>query len=118
MLWPKRFEVTAAAYLEPLRVQYYVHHPRGRVHAAFVGVAVPEFYASANVPDPEPATVRARFKSRMYIAPQVSVKAQARGVWIGSPPPGWRVKVKVKPAPDAGAGGLVRPSAQRQGHGR
>lgn len=110
VLWPKRFEVTAVAYLEPLRVQYYVHHPRGRAHASLVGVTVPPFYASAAVADPEPVAVRARAKTRIYIAPAVAVKAQARPVWIGTPPPGWRAKVKVKAAPvRARVGWYVRP---------
>jgi hypothetical protein len=99
-------------YLEPLRVQYYVHHPRGRAHAPLVGVTVPPFYASVTVADPEPAAVRARVKTRVYVAPVVKVRPQARAVWIGSPPPGWRakVKVKVKPAPvRARVGWYVRP---------
>ena len=51
VLWPKRFDATAAAYFEPLRVQYYLHHPRGRVNAELVGVAVPEFYAKVTPPE-------------------------------------------------------------------
>ena len=99
VLWPKRFEITSAAYLEPLRVQYYVHHPRGRAHAELVGVAVPEFYANVNVPEPEPAKVRARVRTKVWTPPVVRVKASARPVWIAAPRPGWRAKVKVKAAP-------------------
>ena len=98
VLWPKRFVITADAYLEPLRVQYYVHHPRGRARAELVGVAVPEFYASTSVPEPEPAKVRARVKTHFWVRPEVSFKASARPVWISHPRPGWRAKVKVKPA--------------------
>jgi hypothetical protein len=99
ILWPKRFEVTAAAYLEPLRVQYYVHHPRGRAHAELVGVVVPEFYGNVEIPEPEPARVRARVRTHVWIAPVVHVRATARPVWIAAPRVGWRAKVKVKAAP-------------------
>lgn len=110
VLWPKRFEVTAAAVLTPMRGQYYIHHPRGRAHAALVGVAVPAFYAQAKVPDPDPVAVRAELKSKVWVAPVPSVKAQGRAVWMTAPPPGWRAKVKVKPAPvRARVGWYVRP---------
>jgi hypothetical protein len=111
VLWPKRFEVTATAFLEPLRVQYYVHHPRGRAHADLVGVAVPEFYAQVAVREPEPAQVRARANVRVYARPPtVMVRAQARPVWIAAPQPGWKVKVKARPAKArARAAWYVRP---------
>jgi len=51
VLWPKRFEVTAVGYLEPVRMQYYVHHPRGRIHAPLVGITIPTFYAKVTVPE-------------------------------------------------------------------
>jgi hypothetical protein len=110
VLWPKRFVVTADAYLEPLRVQYYVHHPRGRAHAELVGVAVPEFYVAASVPEPEPPVVRAKVKTKLWVRPVVIVKPQARPVWISHPAPRWRAKVRVKPAPvRARVGWYVRP---------
>ena len=109
VLWPKRFVVTSSAYLEPLRVQYYVHHPRGRVHAALVGIAVPEFYASVQVPEPEPVKVRGRFKTALWIAPPMIVVPQARPVWIAAPDAGWRVKVKARAAaPRAAVAWYVR----------
>jgi hypothetical protein len=112
VLWPKRFEVTSAAYLEPLRVQYYVHHPRGRVHAELVGVAVPAFYVKAKVPEPEPEQVRARVRVGIWAQPVVRVKAQARPVWIAAPRANWRAKVKVRPARyRAQAGFYVRPAS-------
>ncbi len=100
VLWPKRFEVTAVGYLEPLRMQYYVHHPRGRAHATFVGVAVPEFYASVQPPVIEPANVRGRFKSRFWIAPELQYTASTstRSVWIAAPSLTWRAKLDVRPA--------------------
>jgi len=102
--------VTADAYLEPLRVQYYVHHPRGRAHAELVGVTVPEFYVATNVPEPEPAKVRAKVKTKVWIQPVVFVKASARPVWISHPRPNWRAKVKVRPAAyRAKASWYVRP---------
>jgi hypothetical protein len=110
VLWPKRFVVTADAYLEPLRVQYYVHHPRGRAHAELVGVAVPEFYYAVNVPEPEPAKVRAKVRTKVWIQPTVFVRASARPVWISHPRPNWRAKVKVRPATyRAKASWYVRP---------
>jgi hypothetical protein len=111
VLWPKRFEVTADAYLEPLRVQYYVHHPRGRVHAELVGVAVPEFYQQVDVPEPDPATVRARVRTHVWLEPDVIVHANARPVWIAAPAPHWRAKVKVHVAPPrAKVAWYVRPA--------
>ena len=99
VLWPKRFEVIAVGYLEPLRAQYYVHHPRGRLHAALAGVTVPEFYARIDPPRVEPESVRARAKTRIWIAPELTFKAQPRAVWSVAPSADWRASVKVKPAP-------------------
>lgn len=110
VLWPKRFEVTGAAYLEPLRVQYYVHHPRGRRHAALVGVAVPAFYAKVEPPEVEPVRVRGRVKTKIWIAPEVQYKASPRPVWIAAPAPSWRATVRVAP-PRARVAWYVRPPA-------
>src|SRR5205823_3239051 len=73
ILWPKRFEVTASAYLEPLRVQYYIHDPHGRANAEFVGVTVPPFYAHVEVPPPDETAVRARVRTHIWLAPEVPV---------------------------------------------
>jgi len=99
VLWPKRFVVTSSAYLEPLRVQYYVHHPRGRAHAELVGVAVPEFYAAVDVPEPPRPMVDAKVRTKLWEPPQVIVTAQARPVWIAAPDVDWRARVKVHAAP-------------------
>ena len=116
VLWPKRFVVTSSAYLEPLRVQYYVHHPRGRVNAALVGIAVPDFYASVQVPEPDPVKVRGHVKTALWIAPPMIVVPQARPVWIAAPDAGWRVKVKARAAaPRANVGWYVR-SPDIKGH--
>ena len=110
VLWPKRFEVTAVGYLEPLRAQYYVHHPRGRMHAALAGVKVPEFYAKIDPPRVEPAAVRARVKAKLWLAPEMTFTAQPRPVWSDVPSADWRAAVKVKPAPlRAKAAWYVRP---------
>jgi len=110
VLWPKRFEVTAGAYLEPLRMQYYVHHPRGRANAVFVGIAVPEMYAKVTPPELEPQRVRGRVKTKIWLQPDVKVTASARPVWIAAPSANWRASVKVKPAPfRAKAGWYARP---------
>lgn len=98
VLWPKRFEVTAAATLQPLRAQYYVHHPRGRVHAELVGVAVPEFYAKVEPPEVDEAKVRGRVKVKVWRRPVVLVKPSPRSVWVSAPQANWHAKVKVKPA--------------------
>lgn len=114
VLWPKRFEVTAAGYLEPLRMQYYVHHPIGRVHAPFVGVTVPAFYASVSVPAIEPPRVRAHLKTPVWIAPDVQVVATARPVWVVAPAVDWRARVKVAPPPfRGGADFYVRPPSMK-----
>jgi hypothetical protein len=102
VLWPKRFEVTTIGYLEPLRFQYYVHHPRGRVHAQLVGITVPEFYASVKAPEIDPVRVRGRVKTHIWIAPDVHFAATARPVWVAAPAFDWRAKVKVTPAPMRG----------------
>jgi len=110
VLWPKRFEITATGYLEPLRMQYYVHHPRGRVNAQLVGVVVPEFYAKVDVPQLEPAKIRGRVKTKIWIAPDLEYKASARPVWVVAPSMNWRANVKVAPAPmRANVGWYVRP---------
>jgi hypothetical protein len=99
VLWPKRFEVTANAYFEPLRAQYYVHHPVGRAHAQLVGVAVPEIYAHVDPPEIQPATVRAKIKAPVWVAPELSYKASTRPIWVTTPAASWHAKLKVKPAP-------------------
>jgi len=110
VLWPKRFEVTAVGYLEPLRMQYYVHHPRGRVHAALVGITVPAFYAQVQPPPLEPARVRARVKTPIWVAPEVRFGAVARPVWVATPAASWHAKVRITAAPlRAGGAWYVRP---------
>jgi hypothetical protein len=99
VLWPKRYEVTATAYFEPLRAQYYVHHPRGRAHAQLVGIAVPQFYAQVEPPAIEPVAVRGKLKGQVWIAPEMSYKVSARPVWIAAPSASWHANVKVMPAP-------------------
>jgi hypothetical protein len=110
VLWPKRYEVTAAGYFEPLRGQYYVHHPVGRMHAELVGITVPDFYAKVELPAIEPARVRARVKVPVWIAPEMTYKAQVRPVWVATPSVDWSANVKVAPAPmRANVGWYVRP---------
>jgi hypothetical protein len=112
VLWPKRFEVTAVGYLEPLRMQYYVHHPRGRIHAPLVGIVVPEFYAKVTVPEIDGERVRGRVKTKVWLAPEVRFAATARPVWVATPAFDWRAKIKVTPAPmRGGAAFYVRPPA-------
>jgi hypothetical protein len=115
ILWPKRYEVVRVGYLQPLRVQYYVHHPRGRVHADLVGVSVPAFYARIDPPMIEPARVRGRIKTRVWIAPVMAYRPSTRAVWIASPEVGWRLRVKnVRPAKMRGkAVWYVRPPQLR-----
>jgi hypothetical protein len=71
---------------------------------------VPEFYAKVDAPTLEPARVRGRVKSTIWLAPQVTYTASARPVWITWPSVDWRASVKVAPAPfRANAGWYVRP---------
>lgn len=111
VLWPKRFDVTATAYLVPLRAQYYVHHPRGRAHAPLVGITVPAFYAQVSPPALEPERVRARVtKTPIWQVPELAYTPTARPVWIAAPSVGWHAKVKLAPAAFAGkASWYVRP---------
>ena len=114
VLWPKRYEVTATAYIEPLRMQYYVHHPRGRVHAELVGIAVPEFYAKIEPPQLDPIRVRSRVKLKIWIAPELTYRASVRPVWIAAPSVDWRARVRVQPAPfRANVAWYVRPPTLR-----
>ena len=99
VLWPKRYEVTSVAYFEPLRVQYYIHHPRGRIHAPLVGIAVPEFYASVQPPAIDPIAVRGKLKGQVWLAPEMNYHASARPIWIAAPAPSWNAKIKVNAAP-------------------
>ncbi|MBA3454262.1 MAG: hypothetical protein H0T42_14310, partial [Deltaproteobacteria bacterium] len=93
-----------------LRLQYYVHHPRGRVHAQLVGVKVPEFYASVEAPAIEPARVRGKFKTKFWIHPEVRYTASSRPVWVSAPSMNWRANAKFTPAAfRANTGWYVRP---------
>jgi hypothetical protein len=112
VLWPKRFDATAAAYFEPLRVQYYLHHPRGRVNAELVGVAVPEFYAKVTPPELPRAKVAGKLSWKAYVAPEVSATAVARPVYIAAPSVDWRAKARLHVAPPRGKVSFwVRPPA-------
>jgi hypothetical protein len=115
VLWPKRFEVTAVGYLDPLRMQYYVHHPRGRIHAPLVGITVPVFYAKVTVPEIDGERVRGRVKTKIWLAPDVQFAATTRPVWVSTPSIDWRVKVKVAPPPMRGnvTSTCVRRSSRR-----
>lgn len=99
VLWPKRYEVTATAYFEPLRAQYYVHHPRGRAHAQLVGIAVPQFYAQVEPPAIDPVSVRGKLKGQVWIAPEMTYHASARPIWIAAPNASWHASVKAHAAP-------------------
>lgn len=110
VLWPKRLDVMAEAYLEPLRLQYYVHHARGRARAELVGVAVPEFYARINPPQVPMAEARAKLKFEVYAAPELSAVASGRALWVLSPKAGWHSKLKAEAhAPRGKLGFWVRP---------
>lgn len=114
VLWPKRYEITTTAYLEPLRMQYYVHHPVGRVHAPLVGVAVPTFYAQVEPPPLEPVRVRAHVRAPIWMAPDLAFRAQARPVWVAAPEPAWHTTIKIAPRPPrARVGWYVRPPELR-----
>jgi hypothetical protein len=99
VLWPKRYEITASAYFEPLRAQYYVHHPRGRAHAQLVGIVVPQFYAQVDPPAIDPVMVRGKLKGQVWIQPEMTYHASARPIWIVAPNASWHASVKAKAAP-------------------
>jgi hypothetical protein len=114
VLWPKRYEITAVAFFVPLRMQYYVHHPRGRMHAKLVGIAVPEFYAAVQPPEVDPAAVRAKAKLAFWMAPQLNYQASARPVWISTPDASWHANVKATPAAARGkVAWYVRPPTMK-----
>jgi hypothetical protein len=98
VLWPKRLEATAVAYFEPLRMQYYLHHARGRAHASLVGIAVPEFYAKVAPPSVPRADASAKLKVKCFAPPHVAAKANARAVWIGAPAASWHASAKAQAA--------------------
>ena len=114
VLWPKRFEITGTAYFEPLRAQYYVHHPRGRMHAHLVGIAVPQFYASVEPKPVDPPAVRAKLKGHVWLMPEMRYTASARPVWVAMPNASWHAKIKVNAAPPrAKVAWYVRPAAPK-----
>ncbi len=114
ILWPKRYEVTAVAYLEPLRTQYYVHHPRGRVHAELVGVTVPAFYAKIDPPQVDPVRIRSHVKGRIWIAPEMTYHVSTRPIWIAAPAVSWQSNIRVHAAaPRARVAWYVRPPTLR-----
>ena len=111
VLWPKRYEVTATAYFEPLRTQYYIHHPIGRMHAALVGITVPQFYAAVTPPAIDPAAVRAKAKFAFWTAPELTYTASSRAVWIAEPDASWHANVHAAIAPPrAKVAWYVRPA--------
>ena len=114
VLWPKRFDAMAALYFEPLRVQYYLHHPRGRMHAQWLGVAVPAFYASVTPPEVPSAELDMKLKFKAFTPPSVKFAATARPIWIAAPAANWRAKAKLKVAPPrAKVAFWVRPPSLR-----
>jgi hypothetical protein len=102
VLWPKRFDATTVAFFEPLRVQYYLHHPRGRAHAQLVGIAVPTFYAGVTPPELATANARAKLQFKPFTPPAVRATATARPVWIAAPSARWHAKLKADVAPPRG----------------
>jgi len=99
VLWPKRFDATAALFFEPLRLQYYVHHVRGRMQAPFVGVAIPEFFAKITPPAPA-AQLKLGFK--LFVPPVLTPKANDHAVWIAAPTAGWHAQAKAHAAAPRG----------------
>ena len=102
VLWPKRFDAMAVAYFEPLRVQYYLHHPRGRAHAHWVGVAVPSFYAAVTPPELPSAKAKLKLKFKVFTPPAVKFAASARALWIAAPSADWHARAKLKLTPPRG----------------
>jgi hypothetical protein len=114
ILWPKRYAVTATAFWQPLRMQWYVHEPMGRMHAQLVGVAVPQFYAAVPAPAVDPAAVRAKAKLAFWMTPDVQWTASARPVWIATPDASWHASVKAMPATARGkVAWYVRPPTMK-----
>ncbi len=109
ILWPKRFDATAVAYFEPLRIQYYLHHPLGRAHAQLVGIAVPKFYAQVTPPAVS-ADANMKLKFKLFTPPHVAFTASSRAVWIAAPSVSWHAKAKFKAtAPRGQVAFWVRP---------
>ncbi len=100
ILWPKRYEGALAALLEPMRLAYYVHHPRGRAHAAFVGLTIPEFYAKVGVP--ELPSARAKLKFKAFVPPLPPATSDGHGLWIAAPTAGWHTQAELPSAAPRG----------------
>ena len=114
VLWPKRFDAMAALYFDPLRLQYYLHHPRGRAHAKWLGVVVPTFYASVTPPEVSPAELEAKLEFKPFTPPSVTFQATARPLWVAAPEANWRARAKFRVAPPRGKVAFwVRPSKLR-----
>lgn len=101
VLWPKRLDAVALAYLEPLRTDYYLHHPRGRAEAQFVGIAVPAFYARVTPPALPPGHAK-KLGFTAFVPPVVIPTPSARAVWIGAPSVGWHATARGHVAPPRG----------------
>jgi hypothetical protein len=102
VLWPKRFDATTVTFFEPLRIQYYLHHPRGRAHAQLVGIAVPSFYAGVAPPELAGAGIRSKLGFKPFTPPEVRATATARPVWIAAPNLRWHAKLNADVAPPRG----------------
>jgi hypothetical protein len=114
VLWHKRYHVVSDVHLEPVRTYYYLHHPRGRTHAAAVGFEIPSFYARARLAA-DVAPPRARVKVAVFQPPRVRASAKLKKrIFIGAPRVGWYggVKARIRPAPIKAAW-YVRPKAPR-----
>lgn len=110
VLWTKRFDASAALYLEPMRMHYYVHTLRGRAQAKFVGLTVPSFYARVTPPDVPLAKVRGKLSFEACALPEAKVTASTRAVFLASPDVEWRGHVSAQAAASRGRLGFwLRP---------
>ncbi len=114
VLHHKKFHVSAWAHAKPLRPSYYVHHPRGRMKAKFVGVPVPKFYAKAKLRPVPVGKVRARVKFGLYAPPAKFKVSKTRKIHAKGPTLGWHKKARVKhPAVKGSASWYVRAKAPK-----
>ena len=92
IVWPKRYEATAAAFLAPIRIAHYVLDQDGRSIANAVGIAIPQalshdlYVASSTTGSEE---IRKRTETPVWVLDAPRAVAQPRVVWPLDPPAHW-----------------------------
>lgn len=110
ILWNKKYFEVVPARIEPLRVSFYHHHPRGRLQAAAVGHTIPAFYAKVDVKAAVKSRPAFKLQGPVYAPPVVAVSAPTKRVHWGIPAASWHAKVQARPAAYRGKAWYTAPA--------